>query len=48
VIGALFKVQQWPLARTWQIAGWLFSAIMTVVVAVEILSHPGFKEFLDN
>jgi hypothetical protein len=48
MIGALFKVQHWPLAWVWLTVAWLFSTIMMIVVASKVLRYPGFKDFLDR
>ncbi len=48
ILGALFKIQHWPLAWVWEVCAWLFSAIITVVLASKILRYPGFKDFLDR
>lgn len=47
-IGALFKIQHWPLAWVFELLGWCFSAIMTLIVAAKFLRYPGFKDFLDS
>ena len=47
-MGALFKMQHWPFAWVFELLGWCFSAIMTLIVAAKFLRYPGFKDFLDR
>ena len=47
-IGAMFKIQHWPMSWAWDLVAWLFSAVMAFVVAMKVLRYPGFKDFLDQ
>ena len=48
IIGALFKIQHWPMAWVWNSSASLFSIIMLLIVARKVLRYPGFKDFLDQ
>ncbi len=47
-MGALFKIQHWPLAWVFELIGGCLASVMAVVVLVKILRYPGFKDFLDS
>lgn len=48
IVGALFKIQHWPMAGILLIAGSLFQTIAVIVLAIKVSRYPGFKDFLDS
>ncbi len=50
ISGSLFKFMHWPpaLANVQLLIGSIFQSVAFIGIALKVLRHPGFKDFLDR
>jgi protein-S-isoprenylcysteine O-methyltransferase Ste14 len=47
-IGTAFKIMRWPMPWLFDLTGWLLSTVITIILGLKLLRHPGLKDLLDR